>query len=99
MVKTRSLITFTALFSPRKRGLEESVEEGCRCLGKTYNLIRRLAVVFEIKLGLRAAILPVGEALQLAPPQALSGECCPPDGDAHARRLPGDSPFLGDRPG
>src|SRR5262249_13648095 len=41
--------------------------------------------------------IPVGKKFELTPPQPLLRERGAHDGDAHARRLPGDSGFLWDR--
>src|SRR5206468_10724780 len=52
---------------------------------------------FEVELGFGAAVVPIGKKFQLAPSQASLRERSASDGDAHARRLPGDPAFLCDR--
>ncbi len=61
------------------------------------DLVSCLAIEFEIELGLRSAVVPVGKKFQLAPSQAPLRERGASDGDADARRLPGDPAFLCDR--
>jgi hypothetical protein len=58
------------------------------------NLVRCLTIEFEIELGLGSTVVPVGKKSELAPPQAPLCERGPSDGDAHARRLPGDLAFF-----
>src|SRR4029453_17603873 len=79
------------------RRLKESAEECCRFIRDAGNLVRCLAVEFEIKLGLGAAVVPIAKTLQHAPsegPLRKRGTC---DGDAHTRRLPGQPAFFHDR--
>src|SRR5205823_7023976 len=52
---------------------------------------------FEIQLGLGSAVVPVGKKFKLAPSQLPLRERGASDGDANARRLPGDPTFLCDR--
>src|SRR5207248_4637045 len=44
-----------------------------------------------------STVVPVGKKFELAPPQASLCERGASDGDAHARRLPGDPAFFCDR--
>src|SRR5438270_6170915 len=76
---------------------KESAEERRRFIRDADDLICRLTVEFEIELGLRPAVVPVGKTFELAPAQAPLREPGAPDGDAHARRLPGDPGLFGDR--
>src|SRR5262245_10637638 len=78
-------------------GLEESLEEGFRRVRDAHDLVRRLTIELEIELGSGLAVLPLGQAFELAPPQWALREPRAPDGDAHARRLPGDAALPGDR--
>src|SRR5207247_10946699 len=77
--------------------LKESAEERCRFLRDADNLVRCLTIEFEIELGLGSTVVPVGKKFELAPPQAPLRERGASDGNAHARRLPGDPAFLCDR--
>ena len=77
--------------------LKESAEERRRFIRDADNLVRCLAVEFEIELGFGSTVVPVGKKLELTPSQASLCERGAPDGDAHARRLPGDPAFLCDR--
>src|SRR5438046_9971202 len=76
---------------------EEPVEERRRFVRDADNLVRGLAIEFEIELGLGSTVVPVGKKSELAPPQAPLCERGASDGDAHARRLPGDPAFFCDR--
>lgn len=51
--------------SPRTEvaALKETLEEGCCFLRETNDFVGRLAIEFEIQLGLRAAIVPVGKTV------------------------------------
>src|SRR5262249_11792878 len=53
----------------------------------------------EIEFGLGPAVIPVGVSFELAPPEPPLRECVASDGNAHARRLPGDAALLRDRSG
>src|SRR5207248_11137302 len=75
----------------------ECVEECRRFIRDTDDLVRCLTIEFKIELGLGSAVVPVGKKFELAPSQAPRRERGPSDGDAHARRLPGDPAFLCDR--
>ena len=77
--------------------LKESVEKRRSRIGYSDDLVRRLAIEFEIELGFGTTVFPVGKALELAPPQRALRERGAIDGDAHAGRLPGDAAFLLDR--
>jgi hypothetical protein len=63
------------------------------------DLVRCLTIEFEIEFGLGSAVAPVKEKFELAPPQLPFRERGASDGDAHARRLPGETAFLRDRSG
>ena len=76
---------------------KECAEERRRFIRDADNLIRCLTIEFEIELGLRSAVVPVGETFELAPPQTAFRERGAFDGDAYARRLPGDPAFSCDR--
>jgi hypothetical protein len=79
--------------------LEESIEKLRDFIRDADDFVRCLAIEFEIKLGFRLAIIPLGKFFEFAPPQwplRKSGEF---DDDANARRLTGDSAFLRDCPG
>src|SRR5688572_4205997 len=73
--------------------LEKRREERGGGVREADNLVGRLAIVFEVELGLGPAVLPVFEALQLAPSQRPLRKPGALDGDAHARRLPGVAGF------
>ena len=77
--------------------LKESAKERRRFIRDAGNLVRCLAIEFEIELGLRSAVVPVGKKFELAPSQVPLGERGASDGDANARRLPGDPTFLCNR--
>jgi hypothetical protein len=77
--------------------LKESPEEQRGFIRDADNLVRCLTIEFEVELGLGSTVVPVGKRFELAPPQALLRQRGAPDGDAHARRLPGDPAFLCDR--
>jgi len=79
------------------RSLKESAEERRRVIGDADNLVRCLTVEFEIELGFRATVVPVGKQSELAPSEAPLRERGASDADAHARRLPGDPAFLWNR--
>ena len=73
--------------------LEASVEKRRRFIRYADDLVRCLAVEFEIELGFRLAVIPVGKLFQFAAPQWPLRERGSFDRDAHARRLPGDTVF------
>jgi hypothetical protein len=77
--------------------LKEPAEERGRFIRDADDLIRCLTIEFEVELGLGSTVVPVGKKFELAPPQAPLRERGAPDGDVHARRLPGDPAFLCDR--
>ena len=81
----------------KSAALKESAEERRRFVRDPGNLVRCLTIEFEIELGLGSTVVPVGKKSELAPPQAPLCERGASDGDAHARRLPGDPAFLCDR--
>ena len=85
------------MLSELAAALKELAEERRRFIRDADNLVRCLTIEFEIEFGLRSTIVPVGKKSQLAPPQAPLRERGASDGDAHARRLPGDPAFLCDR--
>src|SRR5436309_947075 len=78
----------------KSAALKEPVEEHRRSIRDADNLVRCLTIEFEIELGLGSTVVPVGKKFELAPPQAPLGARGASDGDAHARRLPGDPAFL-----
>src|SRR5437870_748921 len=77
--------------------LKESAKERRRFIRDADDLVCCLTIEFEIVLGLGSTVVPVGKKLELAPPKAPLRERGASDGDAHARRLPGDPAFLCDR--
>src|SRR5437867_8001381 len=77
--------------------LKESAEECRRFIRDANDLVSCLTIEFEIELGLGSTVVPVGKKFELAPPQAPLRERGASDGDADARRLPGDPAFLCDR--
>jgi hypothetical protein len=83
----------------KSAALKEPGEERRRFIRDADNLVRCLTIEFEIELGLGSTVLPVGKNSQLAPPQAPLCERGASDGDANARRLPGDPAFFCDRLG
>ena len=78
-------------------GLKRPAEERRGFIRDAGDLVRCLTVEFEIELGLRSTVVPVGKNFELAPPQAPFRERRASDRDAHARRLPGDPAFPCDR--
>jgi len=79
--------------------LEASVEKRRRFIRYADDLVRCLAVEFEIELGFRLAIIPVGKVIEFAPPQWLSLATIRPDGNKPCFRELGGR-FVGDsRPG
>src|SRR5207249_2355825 len=85
------------VFMLKSAALKESAEERRRFIRDADNLVRCLAIEFEIELGLGSTVVPVGKKFELAPPRAPLRERGASDGDAHTRRLPGDRAFLCDR--
>src|SRR5437763_2268472 len=85
------------VFMWRSAALKESAEERRRFIRNADDLIRCLTIEFEIEFGLGSTVVPVGKKFELAPTQAPLRERGASDGDAHARRLPGDPGFLCDR--
>ena len=81
----------------KSAALKESAKERRRFVRDADNLVRCLTIEFEIELGLGSTVVPVGKKFELTPPQAPLRERGASDGDAHARRLPGDPGFLCDR--
>jgi hypothetical protein len=82
------------VFMSKSGALKESAEECRHFIRDADNLVRCLSIEFEIELSLGSAVVPVGKKSELAPPQALLRERSASNGDAHARRLPGDPAFL-----
>jgi hypothetical protein len=76
---------------------KESAKERCRFIRDADDLVRCLTIEFEIELGLGPTVVPIGKKFELPPPQAPLRERGASDGDAHARRLPGDPAFLWNR--
>src|SRR5207245_6658083 len=81
----------------KSAALKEPAEKRRRFIRDADNLVRCLTIEFEIELGLGSTVVPVGKKLELAPPEAPLRERGASDGDAHARRLPGDPAFLCNR--
>src|SRR5438093_8754553 len=77
--------------------LKESAKERRCFIRDADDLVCCLTIKFEIELGLGSTVVPVGKKFELAPPQAPLRERGASDGDADARRLPGDPAFLCDR--
>src|SRR5262245_65672815 len=78
---------------------KEAAEERCCLVRDADDLVRRLTVELEVELGLGSIVVPIGESLELAPPEAPLCRRGASDGDADARRLPGDPAFSSDRLG
>jgi hypothetical protein len=85
------------VFISKSAVLKESAEERRRFIRDADNLVRCLTIELEIELGFGSTVVPVGKKSEVAPPQAPPRERGASDGDAHARRLPGDPAFLCDR--
>jgi hypothetical protein len=85
------------VFMSKSAALKEPAEERRRFIRDADNLVRCLTIEFEIELGLGSTVAPVGKKFELAPPQTPLRERGASDGDAHARRLPGDPAFFCDR--
>ena len=81
----------------KSAALKEPAEERRRFIRDAGNLVCCLAIEFEIELGLGSAVVPVRKKSELAPPQKPLCERGASDGDAHARRLPGDPASFCDR--
>src|SRR6266487_2460058 len=92
-------MTAESLFMARIEilSLKESAKEQRRFIRDADDLVGCLTIKFEVELGLGSTVVPVGKKFQLAPPQAPLRERGASDGDADARRLPGDPAFLCDR--
>jgi hypothetical protein len=84
-------------FISKSTGLKEPAEEFLRFIRDADNLVRCLTIEFEIELGFGSTVFPVGKKFELAPPQAPLRLRAASNGDAHARRLPGDPAFFCDR--
>lgn len=69
--------------------LEKPKKKRRRVCGEADNFVRCLAIEFDVELGFRAPVVPVGKMVKLASSQMLFCERGALDGDAHARRLPG----------
>src|SRR5688572_23980964 len=67
-----------------------------RRVRKPDYLVGRLPVVLEVELGLRTAVLPVGEGLELGTAEWSPRERGSSHGNAHARRLSLDAGFARD---
>src|SRR6267378_2652955 len=77
--------------------LEEFAEERRCFIRDAGDLVRCLTIEFEIELGPRLAVIPVGEMFELAPPQRPLRQRGASDGDAYSRCLPGDAALFRDR--
>ena len=82
---------------PKPAALKESTQECGGFIRDAHNLFCCLTIELEVEFGLGPTIIPVGESFELAPAQVTLCERRAPDGDAHARRLPGDPGFLWNR--
>src|SRR5688572_33483154 len=67
-----------------------------RLVRNADDLVRCLPIELEVELGLGPTVAPVAERFEFAPTQAPLSERDTLDGDAHARRLPGDTTPLRD---
>jgi hypothetical protein len=76
------------------RRLKESPQEGCRFIRNADDLIRRLAIEFEIEFRLGAIVVPVAKLFQLAAPERPLGGRSAANTDADPRRLAGGPAFL-----
>ena len=81
----------------KSAALKEPAEERRRFIRDADDLVRCLTIEFEIEFRLGSAVVPVGKKFELAPSHAPLRERSASDGDAHARRLPSDTAFPGDR--
>src|SRR5213593_840963 len=81
----------------KSAALKESAKERRSFIRDADDLVCCLTVEFEIELGLGSTVVPIGKQFELAPPQAPLRDRGASDGDAHARRLPGDPAFPCDR--
>src|ERR1700675_1245872 len=81
----------------KSAALKEPAEERRRFIRDAANLVRCLTIEVEVELGLGSTVVPAGKKFELAPPQGPLCERGASDGDAHARRLPGDPAFFCDR--
>jgi len=79
--------------------LEEAIEKRRRFIRDADDFIRCLAIEFEIELGFRLSIIPIGKLFEFTPPQCPLRQSGAFDGDADAGRLTGDSAFHRDRLG
>jgi len=77
--------------------LKELAKKNCRFIGDPDNLVRRLTIKFEIKLGLWPTVAPNGKRFELASSQTLLRKRGAPDSDAYARSLTRNPGLLGDR--
>src|SRR5215472_3697243 len=77
--------------------LKEPPQKPRRFFCDADDLVRRLPVEFEIELGLGAVVAPIPEELELASSERPLRRRDAADGDADARRLPGDAGLPGDR--
>src|ERR1700691_694193 len=76
--------------------LEEAIEKRRRFIRNADDFVRCLTIEFEIELGFRLSIIPVGKLLEFAPPQCPLRKGGTFDGNANAGRLTCDSAFLRD---
>ena len=89
----RVLIRVANLNSRHILASKESAKERRCFIRDAGDLVRCLTIKFEIELGLRPTVVPVGKKFELAPPQAPPRQRVASDRDADARRLPGDPAF------
>src|SRR5580692_3770648 len=74
--------------------LEALAEKRRCCSGDADDFVGCLPIEFEIELSPRAAVIPIGESLQLATPHGALRQRSSFDGNAHARRLTSDAALL-----
>src|SRR5438552_6874399 len=82
------------VFMSKSAALKEPAEERRRFIRDADNLVRCLTIEFEIELGLGATVVPVGKQSEVTASQAPLCERGASDGDADARRLPGEPAFF-----
>jgi hypothetical protein len=77
--------------------LEEFVKERGRFIRDADDLVRCLAIEFEIELGPGLAVIPGGQMFEITPPQRALRERGASDGEADTGCLPGEAVLLRDR--
>src|SRR5215468_8749762 len=89
--------TSRLIASDRATALKESAEERRRFVRDAGDLVRCLAIEFEIELALGSTVVPIAKEFELTPSQVSPRKRGASDGDANARRLPDDPALLCDR--